>query len=34
MYYEKSLNIKSALKDEQIVDMDNVVITIEKSLGL
>ena len=28
------LKIKSALKDEQLVDMDNVVITIEKSLGL
>ena len=31
---EKPFSIKSALKENQLVDMDNVVITIEKSLEL
>jgi flavorubredoxin len=33
-YIEKELTILSALKENQLVDMDNVVITIEKSLEL
>ena len=31
---EKPFSIKSALKENQLVDLDNVVITIEKSLGM